>query len=356
MRPMTRTAALSIAAATTLFPLGAPGADGRLLIQVTPDGEFRASDGRPTDVPTWRMNAANAQRVIAAHAQRKTPTVIDYEHQTLYKEQNGVPAVAAAWFERFEYRPGEGLFAWVELTARAVELIAAKEMRFFSPVFAYDDAGNVSDVMLGALTNTPGLDGMRDLAAAASARFTPALYEDPAMDKTLLAALRTLLALADTATDEDVIAAVTALKTEKDSADTKIAALAKQVGAAPDPAKFVPIDAFNQLQTQVAALSKQQRDQAVAALVKEAEGELDGKVRITAATQAWFTGFAEQDLDGARAWLKDAPVIAALNRQQTDGLTRPAAGNRDENGLTVEELAVCTATGIAPKAFAAAKA
>lgn len=323
-------AALNVAIASGFYAIGKPDADGLVLIQVTPDGAFGPSDGRPMDVPAWRMSADNAQRVIAAHARRKTPTVVDYDHQTLHKEKNGQPALAAAWLQGFEYRPGEGLFAKAKPTARASQLIADDELKFFSPVFEYDKQGNVIDVLLGAFTNTPAIDGMAavELAAAASAQFSSRSNpnpEKPAMKLTLLAALCAALSLATDASEDDVVNAVTQLKKDKDESDTKVAALNKQVTAAPDPSKFVPIDTFNALQKQVAALSKQQSDQAAADLVEQGEAEH----KITAATKDWFAGFAQKDIEGARAWLKDAPVISALSRMQTDGRSHAPAG-RDE--------------------------
>ncbi|PZP64186.1 MAG: protease [Pseudoxanthomonas spadix] len=334
--------AFNVAVASS-FPLGKIDADGNLVVQVMPDGDFGPNDGRPMDVPAWRMNAANAQRVIAAHAKRKTPLVIDYDHQTLYKEKNGQPALAAAWFQSFEYRPGEGLFATVKPTARASQLIAGDELKFFSPFFAYDRNGNVLEVLHGGFTNTPAIDGMAavELAAAASSQFLAPNQppEIPAM-KTLLAALCAVLGLADNASADDVTNAVTQLKKDKDDTDTKLAAASAQLGkekdAAPDPSKFVPIESFNDLQKQVAALSQQQTDQAVADLV--AQGEEENK--LTAATSTWFRAFAAKDLDGAKAWLKDAPVIAALSQMQSGGKNRaPAKEDEITDPVAVAALA-----------------
>ena len=72
--------AASIALAACTFQVPAPGADGLTLIQFTPAGSFGPSDGRPLDVPAWRIDAASAQSVIARHAARTQPVVIDYEH------------------------------------------------------------------------------------------------------------------------------------------------------------------------------------------------------------------------------------------------------------------------------------
>src|SRR5690606_17995947 len=80
-------------------------------IQLLPAGAFRARDGRPEKIPHWFIDGDIAAAVIARAASRKTPLVIDYEHQTLLTEQNGQPAPAAGWFREMEWRDGAGLFA-----------------------------------------------------------------------------------------------------------------------------------------------------------------------------------------------------------------------------------------------------
>ena len=70
-----RPAAGAVAVAACLFDAaglqdaGAAPA-GRVLMQITPAGDFRPSDGRALDVPAWRVDAAIAARVIAAHNRR----------------------------------------------------------------------------------------------------------------------------------------------------------------------------------------------------------------------------------------------------------------------------------------------
>ncbi|MCO6441344.1 MAG: hypothetical protein J5I81_09720, partial [Nitrococcus mobilis] len=67
-------------------------------VQLLPDGQFRARDGRPHDAPGWLIDAAVAERLIARTAAQASATVIDYEHQSLWTELNGQPAPAAGWF------------------------------------------------------------------------------------------------------------------------------------------------------------------------------------------------------------------------------------------------------------------
>jgi len=66
-----------------------------------------------------------------------------------------------------EWRAGQGLFAVnIDWTAKARAMIAAGEYKFFSPVFKYNkQSGTVIEILMGAVTNFPALDGMEALAA-----------------------------------------------------------------------------------------------------------------------------------------------------------------------------------------------
>ena len=125
---------LEIALAACAFELGKVE-NGQLWVQMTPTGHFKAIDGRPHDVKSWFIDKATAQQVINRFNANKNEKVWDYEHQTLHKEKNGKPAPAAGWIKQLQWREGVGLFALVELTARAAELINNKEYRYNSPYF-----------------------------------------------------------------------------------------------------------------------------------------------------------------------------------------------------------------------------
>lgn len=137
-----------------------PGASVRIL----PAGDFRSRDGRPVGLPAWRIDGAIAANVIALSAARKDDFLIDFEHQSL----TGKDAPAAGWFKRLEWREGAGLYMdGVSWTSRASAMLAANEYRYLSPVFTFNkDTGAVSEIINVALTNTPALDGLVDLAAA----------------------------------------------------------------------------------------------------------------------------------------------------------------------------------------------
>lgn len=113
------------------------------------------------------MNRTAALKIIGEANARTSDYVIDYEHQSLGASKNGTPAPAAGWFKRLEWREGDGLYVvdarWTDLAAR---MIADKEYRYISPVFSFGKNGQVSSVFCAAITNTPALDGLTDLAAA----------------------------------------------------------------------------------------------------------------------------------------------------------------------------------------------
>ena len=161
----------TLALAACAFALQA--GDGQTIrVQLTPAGDFRPSDGRSIPTGKWHIDQAVANRAIAAFRSRKTPNVVDYEHQTLHKEKNGQPAPAAGWFKDLEWHEGIGLFGLVQLTARAQRAIQDGEYRYVSPVFSYDEStGDVLDIKMAAITNTPAIDGMEPLARQAAATF-----------------------------------------------------------------------------------------------------------------------------------------------------------------------------------------
>lgn len=371
----------AVALAACAFAMPVPAADSlRVEIQLTPSGEFTTSDGRELPVAAWRIDAAAAQRVIARYQARLNPAVLDYEHQTLRAEQNGQPAPAAGWIQALTWREGSGLWATVELTERAASLIRNGEYKFVSPVFAFDgDTGEVLAVLMAAITNNPAIDGMAPLELVAAATFgvlalnSPFNHQESRSMNKLLAALCAALGLDVAKTTEDqAVAACTALKIRLDALDKigaevgvqevgdgaaviaactalKTQASAATKATAPDPAQFVGIGVVEELKGQLAVLTARHVEREVGDLVES--GMADG--RLLEAQRQWATDLGKKDIAALSQYLKTAQPLAGLRSSQTDG--KPPAGSTDEYGLTAAELAVCTATGIDPKAFAAAK-
>ena len=370
--------AVAVAACAFALPVRTMGA-GPVLLQITPAGEFVPSDGRDMDSPPWRVTAAGAQRLIDRFEARKQPAVIDYEHQTLHKEKNGQPAPAAGWMRALRWRDGEGLYAVVDLTQRARDLVAAGEYLYFSPVFEYSrKTGDVLDVHMGALTNNPAIHGMAPvtLAAAACAQFlsrSPSPQEP--LVNPLLKALLASLGLPATTPEDAAIAALSALGPLSDVAASRAVAAAACTAlqlpanapadavtaacsslrgtraAEPDPARFVPIAVVEELRTGMAALT-----------ALHAQGQIDKAVgdaladgRLLPAMESWARGLGKTNMAALTSYLAAAQPIAALTASQTGGKP-PAMGDGQGFGLSADEVAVATATGLTPEQFAKAKA
>lgn len=311
-------------------------------IQLLPAGAFRALDGRPTEVDAWQLDAAAGAALVAAAAARRTPYVLDYEHQSLHTTGQGIKAPAAGWFKTLEWVDDDGLYATdVAWTDAARALIEADEYRYLSPVFAWERAsGRVTALINAALTNLPGLDGLSGVADRIAARLAldpaGALATPPGapMDE-LLERLRYFLNLPITATAVEVSAELqklidrlagdglanageVAARLAAGAAET--AALKSELAsarAAADPTAAVPFAVHAALTQQLAGLQAQieQRERADLIAAALADGRL-----LSPTLPYW----QEQPLAALTAYLKHASPIAALGGQQSTH-TRPAA-------------------------------
>lgn len=332
----TRTPLPPLVAALT-FEIGQSGS----AVQLLPAGEFRAVDGRPKECAAWRLDARLAAAVIDKVATRTNPMVFDYEHQTLFAATRGHPAPAAGWFKTLEWREGQGLFAIdVEWTERARTMIAAREYRYVSAVFLYDQQGRVTEILHAALTNNPALDGMDEVQVAALSRLADfsSLSTHQENTVTLLEKLIAALGLAAGATEEQALAACSSLKTQSADAESRIAALAANQA---DPAKFVSVDVMRELQNQVAALSAQVNAGQVDDLVGVALS--DG--RLLPAQEPWARELGKTNLAALTQYLETAPKVAALTTTQTGGKA-PEAGKPAP--VEAEFRAVCSMFGNDP--------
>lgn len=323
-------------------------------LRLLPAGVFRARDGRPHGAAGgWRIDAAIAARLIDRARSRQDAFVIDYEHQTLHTERNGQPAPAAGWIRpaSLEWRD-DGLYATdIQWTDRARELIAGGEYRYLSPVFSYDQTtGEVFDLVMAAVTNHAGIDGLDDLTARAAARFS---FDDLQEGNQVNEKLLKLLGLAQGATEEQIEAAIVALKAKADAAQaaqeelnatkTALAAAKAEVGKV-DPAKYVPIDAVNELQKEVAALRAQVDGREVDELVATALE--DG--RLVPAMEGWARDLGKTNIAALKSYLEAATPIAALKGTQTGG---QGPRDKDGTGLTDVQLAVCRQMGVSPEEY-----
>ena len=345
-------------AALTLAVCALEVRPGERLQRLIPAGRFDAPRGALAGQGPWFMDAAVAAQVIARAASRSTQIPIDYEHQILLAERNGQPAPAAGWIDprSLVWLPDAdepGLYGAVTWTSRAAALLHGKEYRYLSPVFLYHpETRDVLDLLHVALTNTPAID--EPVQAALSmrhARFAPAgtlpahHLETPEVNETLKKLLAAL-GLPATTEEGDAVAAVAALKAKADAADTQIAALKT---AAPDPARYVPVETMAAMQTQLAALTARISQGEVAQLVDTALA--DG--RLLAPQKAWAESLGAKDMAALRQYLDTVQPMAALKGTQTAG--HAPAGAAGATQTTDADLAVCRMLGLTADEYAKGK-
>lgn len=348
-------AKINLQVAVLSSPVAVAGGAVPKRIKLLPAGRFTAHDGRPANLEgvtasAWELTPAQSVAVMNAFVRRNVPMLIDYEHQTLEVEKNGRPNPAAGWITALSFEPGDGLYGDVTWTETAAAHLTKGEYRFISPVFPFDKTtGVVTDLLHVALTNTPGLDtSLLPALAALSQTFSPVSQPPEKKDPTTmnLQALIAILGLAATATENDVLVALNALKS---SAADKTAEIAALKALAFDPTKHIPLQQHKIVADQLAALSAAQetaeRDGLVTAALSDA--------RILPPQETYFRTLP---LAALKAYLKDAQPLAVLTGTQTGGkppATGAAAGGAS---LSADELAVCKAMGMTAEAFVKARA
>ena len=123
-------------------------------IMIAPWGRVDSAKG------AFLVDEASAAAVIEAFQAQGNDLPIDYEHQTLggkYASPDG-KAPAAGWIRSLEARPGEGIFAFVEWTDPAIEMLANRQYRYLSPVAVIDpQTRHMIGLHSAALTNKPAI-------------------------------------------------------------------------------------------------------------------------------------------------------------------------------------------------------
>lgn len=308
-------------------------------IEVLPAGpEIAGRDGR-----YW---IADDPSRIVSDSLAGGPLHVDYEHASEVRAPQGEPAPAAGWIDKLETRDGGAIWAHVEWTPRARQMIADREYRYISPVFYFDkDSLAILNLVSAALTNKPNLTmtalNRRDAAP------TKQTEERPRMDKEQMKALCRKLGLADEASPEAIMSAVEALKADKD----------KALNAAQSPAldKFVPRTDYDKvkgdLDVATNSLKKIETDKREADIVAAVDGAVSAG-KIAPASKDFYLATCRKDggLDEFKKFVTTAPVLTT----GTDLDKKPASGGASGE-LTADEKAVCSAMGLSEDQFKKAR-
>ena len=251
-------------------------ASGPQWVHILPLGEIAGRDGR-----RWRLTDAAA--VIAA-SHEGTDLPIDYEHQMhdpAKRPADGAPP-AAGWMKQLEARP-DGIWALVDWTPKAQAMVAAREYRYISPVFQYDQTGAVLRIIGAGLVHEPNLT-----LTALSAREDRPGAVATATNSAGLAQVAVALGLPAEAEADTILTAINRLKV-------------------PDPSQYMPLDA-------VSGLLNEHRQTVATMTEREVERKVEAAVMgayITPAMRGWATALCRQNPDSFDAFIGSFPPAFA---------------------------------------------
>lgn len=302
-------------------------------VMLLPAGVSRGVDGRGP------YNNDQPDAVVANSMQDGRPLPFDYNHQTVFAALQGQNSPASGWINKLENRDG-AIWGQVEWTPKGHAALADKEYRFVSPAFKHDHkTGRVQKLVSSALVNSPNLRELPAIHAQLNALF-PKTGDAKPMDEELRARLVAAYGLEANASMETIVA-----HAEK----IRAAASGTLTTGAPDPAKYVPMAAFTELQTEVGVLRK-------AAASAHATGLVDAAAtagKLTPAMREWGLDYASTNPAGFEAWAAAAPAIVAPGTDtRLDGKD---VLSTHASGLTPKELEVAANLGVSPEAYAATK-
>lgn len=294
-------------------------------ILLFPAGHIDARDGR------WWIND-QPDVVIAAFDADGMKLPIDYEHALELAAPMGQAIPAAGWVTGLTNRDG-AVWANVEWTPRAAEMIESTEYRYQSPVFWADVDHSILELVSIALTNQPAL---RHTALASKRGAIPATpnNEETPMDKAARIALCKSLGLTDEASDSAIQAAVEVLKTDKDKALASV--------ATPPSDKFVPRADYDKVSgdlTKAQASLQEQSEKEVTDLVDAAVKA--GKVDPASKAYHLAACKTEGGLDRFKEMVGDLDVSSVAKPSGLDDKTPRAATGT----MTAEEKSMCKLTG-----------
>lgn len=260
--------------------------------EVLPPGPIVVGrDGR-----RWTYEAAHVLRSTLAHSQG-AELPFDYLHSTELQAPKGEEAPAAGW--ALEYRVSErgAIEARVDWTPRAANSISAREYRYISPVFLHDENGRIERFTSFGLTNKPNL-----VVKALNSETNPP--EKHPME--LAEAIRAALGLPATATEQDAVAAINALKEAKE--------VALNSEQPPSLDRYVPRADYNGLLQRAQNAEQQLQDRDKQALTVAINAEIEQALKagkITPATRAYHVAQCQQEggLERFREFVKAAPSV-----------------------------------------------
>ena len=188
-----------------------------LNVQIAPFGDFPGvlhSPGGKSRRIVQKLDGAAFERIINAwNAKGRPELLVDADHNST----DGGSTVAYAWISQLHVDNERGLMAEFRFTERGLAAVNGREYRFVSPVFECGNKGEVLELSSVALTNRPNLPVSCVLNSSETGDVNVEDRKETHMEKILAA-----LGLAEGASEDDAVAAITALKGRAEGAEAKV--------------------------------------------------------------------------------------------------------------------------------------
>ena len=171
-------------------------------VEICPPGDW------PNGKIVQHCDGAAFSRIVEAYeASGRKEILCDFEHASEVDKVDS-DTRAAAWISNLAVGEDGALVGDFKFTEEGAKAVTGRSLRFLSPVFVPDAAGNIATLRSVALTNRPNIPVAPILNKEPQANQT--VEEQP--KETEMDKLKELLGLAPEATEEDVLAAVAKLK------------------------------------------------------------------------------------------------------------------------------------------------
>jgi len=271
--------------------------------------------------------------VVVAFKKTGLSLPIDINHAEFLKAPAGDESPAAGWIEELDVRDG-AIWGRVVWTPSGEAALNAKSYRYISPAILSDKAGEVISLAGAGLVNRPNFN-----MAALNAQETQVMKD-----------LLKKLGLAETASENDAIAAVDALTTSLNAAKS----------ATPSLQLFVPRADYDLVSGQLAALNARVDADNKASRDKEVSLFLDGAVRgmkIAPASREQYLALCASDegFEQVRKLVAGMPALFKEGGFDTERLRQDAQNGGGSVSLNARERELIALGGVSEADFLKAK-
>lgn len=299
-------------------------------VQLFPAGPaIKARDGRSWTLP-------NPEALVTAFAANQADLPFDIEHATEIKAPKGEDAPAQGWIKELQVRDDRTVWARVEWNPAGAARLTAKEYRYISPAFRHTKTGEIFAVSSAAMVTQPALFMP---ALAGQDRDNPNDNQEP--DMSLLARIVGALGLAASASEDDVVAAITSQ--------------VSLASATRDPAQFVPAADHLLALTRATTAEGKLAELDAEAKTKGAEASVDAAIaegKIAPASREHWISVAHATPDAFEKAMASQPKVLTPPTN-LDKKVQGEGGDTDELGLTAQQISIARDMGLEPKAYAA---